>query len=285
MEDLELRPLTVGEILDRSFWLYRRRFFLFFGISAVPHLFVLACSLGQAWLIGVPARRARLAGLPQPITPFAAVSLSFLIFTSEALVVYFFTQGASAYAVSETLLGRKTSVAASLGKLRVRIVNLFAGVVLSGLAILGGLLLFFVPGVTLACRLVTALPAALVEQLGPWEAFRRSFRLTRSNVGRGFLIYLMYFVLRTAAFFLVLYPYRVALSLSLQSPGLANLWVALATVMNVTSATLVLPCLTIAATLFYFDLRVRKEGLDLRLMIDKASAHSGETIPDLPRLT
>ncbi len=37
-----LRPLTTGELLDRTFSLYRSHFVLFLGIFALPHLGVLA---------------------------------------------------------------------------------------------------------------------------------------------------------------------------------------------------------------------------------------------------
>src|ERR1700722_12618250 len=47
MTGLELRPLSLGEILDRTFTLYRRYFLLFLGISAIPQLLVLAFQLVQ----------------------------------------------------------------------------------------------------------------------------------------------------------------------------------------------------------------------------------------------
>ena len=34
MNTFDLRPLSVGEILDRTFTLYRRHFWLFIGIAA-----------------------------------------------------------------------------------------------------------------------------------------------------------------------------------------------------------------------------------------------------------
>jgi len=37
-----LRPLSTGELLDRTFSLYRNHFVLFVGIFALPHLCVLA---------------------------------------------------------------------------------------------------------------------------------------------------------------------------------------------------------------------------------------------------
>src|SRR5271163_2101998 len=46
MDAMELRPLSTGEILDRTFTLYRRNFLLFLGISAIPHVLVQIVKLG-----------------------------------------------------------------------------------------------------------------------------------------------------------------------------------------------------------------------------------------------
>jgi hypothetical protein len=43
----DLRPLSIGDILDRTFLLYRRYFPLFLGITAIPQVFVLAWNLAQ----------------------------------------------------------------------------------------------------------------------------------------------------------------------------------------------------------------------------------------------
>ena len=45
MAVVDLRPLTLGEILDRTFTLYRRNFPLFLGIAAVPAVLQLALNL------------------------------------------------------------------------------------------------------------------------------------------------------------------------------------------------------------------------------------------------
>jgi hypothetical protein len=59
---------------------------------------------------------------------------------------------------------------------------------------------------------------------------------------------------------------------------MASVWLALVRVGFIAEATLIFPFLTIAATVFYFDLRVRKEALDLRLMLNA----DGELPPALP---
>ena len=45
MTPLELRPLAIGELLDRVFTLYRRHLFTFVGIMAIPSIFNLAMAL------------------------------------------------------------------------------------------------------------------------------------------------------------------------------------------------------------------------------------------------
>src|SRR6266851_6073031 len=55
MAALDLRPLSLGELLDRTFFLYRRHFLLFVGIAAIPYSFFFVLNLTSA-LIPVFAR-------------------------------------------------------------------------------------------------------------------------------------------------------------------------------------------------------------------------------------
>jgi len=278
MANFDLRPLSLGELLDRTISLYRSNFVLFAGISAVPHLFTLAWHLGQLVFVRMPAMRTPTSlGAPiEPGDPFKSAALGFLEFVIEAFFVYLLAQGATAYAISELYLGHKTSITAALRQLGRRILNLAAVALLTGMAILAGFFIFFVPGISLACRLMTALPAAVVENLGPLQAFKRSYQLTRDSMRRALGIYILYFALRFTAYALIAYPYEVATAAFRSNPGTA-LWLGLATVGNVGEAALIGPFLSIAATLFYFDLRVRKEALDLQLMMS-----DGEAIPAGP---
>jgi membrane-anchored glycerophosphoryl diester phosphodiesterase (GDPDase) len=268
MTSVDIRPLSLGEILDRSFSLYRDHFRLFLGISIIPHLPVLAWGISQVWLVSVPSIRARALGIPTPVSPAATFVLNFTSFIVEFFAVYLLTQAPTAYAVSEIYLGRTLSIASSFGRMRRRIWPLAAYTLLSGTAILLATLLFLVPGISLACRLITALPAAALENLGPGKAFRRSFRLTRDHAGRALVICFLYFFLRLVAFTLLLYPERLAAVMAQSEPGIAAVWLDLIAVASVFEATLIGPFLTIAATVFYFDLRVRKEALDLQLMLN-----------------
>ena len=51
MSSFDLRPLSLGEILDRTFTLYRGYFWLFIGISAIPRVLVLILGLAQIFVL------------------------------------------------------------------------------------------------------------------------------------------------------------------------------------------------------------------------------------------
>jgi len=264
----DLRPMSAGEILDRTASLYRNNFILFFGISFVSHILVLAWVLTQSALQGPPPR----------IEPRGLRDLVILAGTVvEYVFAYLFAQGPTAFAVSELYFGRRISARASFVEVIRRFGRLTRGVLLSGLTLFTGAVLFVLPGLFFACRLLVALPAAVLEDLGARESFKRSFSLTRHHTGRALAVYAMYVVLRIAAFLLILYPGHLVAELSRVNPLAAVPWRHAVAFANVSFATLIDPFLTIAATVFYFDLRVRKEALDLQLMMG-----AGESIPAGP---
>src|SRR5208282_3644084 len=96
MADLDLRPLSLGEILDRTFSLYRRNFVLFLGITALPHLLILAMNLAQTLLtktptIGTPRAAAQMPSASSGLLAFgiAGAVIGFVVY----LVVYLLSQG------------------------------------------------------------------------------------------------------------------------------------------------------------------------------------------------
>lgn len=269
MERPDLRPMSVGEILDRTASLYRDNFALFFGISLVPHVLVMAWVVTQLAIQGPPPR-IEPRGL-RDLVIFAGIIV-------EYEVAYLFTQGPTAFAISELYYGRRTSVRASLLQVIRRLGRLTRCVLLSGFALFAGSLLFLLPGVFFACRLLVALPAAALEDLGARQSFGRSFSLTRHHSGRALGVYSLVLVLRIAVFLLILYPSRLVAELARVHPAAAIPWREALAFVNVSLATLVDPFLTIAATVFYFDLRVRKEALDLQLMINDSEKIPGRPI-------
>lgn len=291
MADLDLRPLSLGEILDRTFSIYRRNFLLFLGITALPNLLVLAMNLAQAFLTTLPAAPTRRlppgasrqfqAGTQNGLMTFGVVGV--IVAVIVYLVVYLFAQGGTVFAVSELYLGRKTTIGACLGRMRGQLASLFGVLVLNGLAVVGGMILLIIPGIYVACRLITCVPAALLEDLGPRSSLERSFALTKGSAGRAFVIYVLYFILVYAAVFLFVTPFAFGIGLSAKDPAMARMWLALTQVGNFLAGVLVAPFLTIATAVFYYDLRVRKEAFDLQLMMNPSGNISAGT-PAVPTM-
>jgi hypothetical protein len=103
-----LRPLTTGELLDRTFALYKEHFDLFVGIVALPHL--LSLGLG-------------LVGLQLRLYLGVGVLTWALIVTLVALIVGAISQAATVVAVSEVYLARSTSVVDSYSKVQFSLVG------------------------------------------------------------------------------------------------------------------------------------------------------------------
>lgn len=286
MAAIDLRPLSLGEILDRTFSLYRDNFLLFFGITAIPQLLILALHLIQLTFTGTIGT-VRVSPSPTVLSGSeAGVALALgLLGLLVYLIAYLFAQGGTVFAVSELYMGRATTIADSLRRMRGQAMNLFGVTLLNGLAVGVAAILLIVPGVWLACRLITCVPAALLEDLGARDSLERSYRLTEDYAGRAFVIYLVYFVIAIIAASLFMFPFDFMLGFSaVRHPDSIRMWAALAQMGNAVAETLVTPILLIATAVFYYDLRVRKEAFDLQLMMNPgatAPAPSSGHIPSM----
>ena len=281
MADLDLRPLTLGEVLDRTFTLYRRNFLLFVGITALPQLLILAFHLFEIFIqrssMGTGSVVLPTGTTPTALSTAVASSPSVAILAFVAFIVgliiyivaYLFAQGGTVFAVSECYLGRQATILESLKRMRGEVGSLFGVVILNGLAIMGGLILLIIPGIYLACRLITCVPAALLENLGPRDSLSRSFALTKSSAGRAFVIYLLYIAILYGAMLLLVFPSTFGLVFAARSAnvGLILALSVLTQVGTFVATVLVTPIFTIATAVFYYDLRVRKEAFDLQLMM------------------
>jgi|SRR5579872_1061446 len=286
MNGLDLRPLSLGDILDRTFSLYRRHFLLFVGIAGIPQLLVLAFNLARTLFLGSPLERLR---TPATLGTIGAGDVGTGILLSLAILIvsvvaYLYSQGGAMLAISELYLGRTTTIGESLRKVSGDFWYLLGVTILSGLAILGALILLIVPGIYVACRLLVCVPAALIEKRSPREALSRSFGLTKNSAGRAFVILVLSVVLTYAAQLLLAVPAGIALAAQVGGSGMARYWLALTQIGSSIASILVAPILLIATAVFYFDLRVRKEGFDLQFMMDPDAAQRVPRSSDIPSI-
>jgi hypothetical protein len=271
MSGVDLRPLSLGEILDRTFSLYRSNFLLFIGITGIPQLLSLAMTLVTTTLgpsrVAIPISPANPPSLGMITQPLGGAWLSLLVLI-VSLIAYLFSQGGTVLAVSELYLGRTATITESFRRVWGDFGSLFGVVFLNGLAITMGLILLIIPGIYLLCRLLVCIPAALIENRGPRESLGRSFELTRGSAGRSFVIVILSVVLTYAAILLLSLPLGFLVASNFRDPSMLRLFGAMTQIASSIATILVSPVLLIATSVFYYDLRVRKEAFDLQFMMD-----------------
>ena len=266
-----LRLMSLGELLDRSFFLYRKHFALFVGIIALPHLVLLAFQL-----IGVAINRGTTMA-------FTATGLVWLFAT---LVLYLgasaASQGATVVAVSKVHLGTDTSISEAFAGIKGRILYLALIMIGVGIGVGIGFVLLIVPGIILALMWALTIPVAVLEDKGLRDATARSAELTKGNRGRIFMVYFLFIVLMYIVILLWEVPIFAAIGIFARSGQrpltVLPVWTQVALpVCTFLSQCLVGPLLTIALSLVYYDQRVRKEAFDLQLMMSTIDGTQGGT--------
>jgi hypothetical protein len=282
--------MGVPEILDETFRLYRRHFLKLVAITLVVRVWVgppLALPLISVGLAQAFFEHVFLWGLVGGPIYLAAHSLLVAALTS---------------ATSDGYLGHRISAKGAY-RLAVRRVSSLLGVFLittlasilapvlgSGLVmflvwfliftfapllghyyywvwfgILIQLLVLVLGGISylwLTSRLALAVPVAVLEAASPRAALARSWRLTRGNKARALVAYAALTLL--SLLFIVLPTFILLSTLGeFGTPeGLVN---AVFVILPALLSALVMPIRVGGLALLYYDLRIRREGLDLAL--------------------
>lgn len=253
-----LRPLSTGELLDRTFFLYRKHFMLFLGIVALPNLALLALQLA-----GAVTREP--AGVSGVATRVAWTLLTVVVY----LLALAASTSATVVAVSQVHLERPTSVSGAYSVIKSRIPILLLIMVAVWIGIGLGFVLLIVPGIIFALMWALAIPVAVIEKKGLSEATSRSSYLTKGNRGRIFVVYFLFTVLMYIVTLLWEVPLLMMLGLRVKSDPASALagFQVVAAIGSFVTTCLVSPLLTIALSLIYYDERVRKEAFDLEVMM------------------
>jgi len=269
-----LRPLGTGELLDRTFSLYRSHFLLFAGIAAVTQL-----PLALLQLAGLTIVPQQGAGLPTA-AGCGMMLLWFLATMVTTLAVTAATQGATVVGVSHVYLVRSITVSGALGAIRGRIVGLAVTMIVVGLVAFLAFLLLIVPGVIVSLAWALTIPVAVLEERSMLDAASRSSELTKGSRLRVALVYVLFVLIMLVVsialgFFVGLITYVTQGS---WTPVVPTRGLQVANVISsYLSQCLAAPLMTIGLSLLYYDLRVRKEAYDLELMMAAIDGRESET--------
>jgi hypothetical protein len=291
----DLRPLSVGEILDRVFSLYRSHFWFLCGLASVSASVSVATGILRLIFLHYST--------PTVASPAYSMSVAAIAMVQAGcyLMAYSLTLAATTIAVNAFYLGEPTSMEIALrsalplwmrclgiafwqgwSALWVFFVLLLllipvalipgtrgAGPILAGVLLFIGFFAGIVYGVIAYLRNSLAVPAAVVEGLRVRAAMRRSKTLATGRIGRIFLLILLVYVLWLIAGIIEV-PFAL---LAVRSHAAQQfLMQAVVLAVNFVVTSLVGPIAAIGLCLFYFDERVRREGFDIEMLLRSASA-------------
>jgi len=243
MAAFELRPMRTGEILDGAITMMRWQFGVLFGISVV--------------CLGLPTVLDIYIDLTGGRTAHLGLALL------ERLLSLFGTllvTGATVSAVSEAYLGRTPQLGDSLRYGLSKLGFIFSASIVSGFLGVLALIVFVIPGIIVFCGYAVVAQVAALEPLNSGtDALQRSWTLTKGFKGKAFVLWLVALVIIAA---LGLSGGLVATLAATVSP----VFEPVSTVLLALVMLLYYPLLTCVFTLFYYDLRVRKEGFDVEVL-------------------
>lgn len=244
-----LRPLSMGEILDVSFGMYRALF--------SPLLMVTVATQAVPLVLSVFVQAA--GGMfAQPALYFVSAVLSIVLSALAA--------AASTFIISENYMGRRITAGEAFQRSVPFIGRLVALALLTGFVVGMGLLLFLIPGFILLAGLILASPALVIEGIpNATDAMGRAWALSRGHRWKIFACLLVVFTLVLLPVF-ALSGFAVATadpeSMRRGVSPMSIFWLATASALQVLIYPLVYCVLTVA----YYDLRVRKEAFDLEVL-------------------
>ena len=298
-----MRPLSIGELLDRTFSLYRQNFKLFVGVSILGPAAML-CFQTALSAIGVGGSNGSGVIRNSP-SVIAAIIVGVVVY----LIGHSISAAATVRAVAAVYLGRVISIGEAFSSVKGRVMRV-VGVVISAMLLVmlvGALLIgvgaaIFSLGITLptgtaarivggllggavlvalilvvigfAVRYALAVQACVVESLGVGASLTRSRVLAKGDRKRIVTTYVVCMV--------VIYVVSLLFTgLSMLVPTGHSLLArqAATQVANLLAGALAAPLMTIAMSLVYYDERVRKEAFDLQFLMESLDGVSPMEAP------
>jgi hypothetical protein len=284
---IRFRPMPLPELLDELFRLYRRHFSLIVGVALLVSVPGLVWSLVTGVYKLNSASYANLFIATGSSTPtFNSQQLTNLFgLLALGLVGGFFllpiSVGAIYRAVVDVALGRPATIGSVLRETLARYWPLLGLVALGFLIALGwfiaeiiGFFLLFLPGIAVFCAAIYLLvrwslsvAAMMAEDIGPIRGLGRSWNLVSGSWWRSFGILLIVWIM----WLVISYGLLILFTLIAALFSTGDFKAAVVNIAGTALGALLSPIWSIAITLLYFDLRVRKEGLDLDQLAQQTS--------------
>lgn len=279
-----LRPLRLGELLDRAIRLYRGNFLTFIGIIAVVYVPLMVLQTAASALMSSSMLNTRFSTPDELFSNYGywiAIFSSIILALAQFVLVQGIATGALTRAVADNYLGKKTGILDAYRGIGSSWLTLIGALLLLGIILILLAIWFLVPcigwltGLGMIVFMTAAVnplvpPAVVLEKQAVIDAIRRAWSLARRRfwplLGYVFILYLFSWIVVNGPAAIV----NVLLVQAFQSFGDSTMQLVITTIIQglvqLVLALLYYPLQLTAFTLIYFDLRVRTEGFDLAVL-------------------
>jgi glycerophosphoryl diester phosphodiesterase family protein len=275
----QLRPLSIGEVLDAGFRLLRARFGTLLVCVLVPIVplsivaTILEASTNDAAFDvnattttssdGSVIAGSLLGGLLQGVAVALAVAACFRV-------------------ISSAYLGEEAEAGPSLRYGLSRLLPLIVAYIVMSIVLGISFFLLFIPFVFLAVKWSVTFAAIVSERAGPFAGLGRSWELTRGHWWRTFGTLLVLALISFVLYFLVIAGLGGLIAANEDMSKVT--YAVLSTALTIVLLAILYPLIASIITVIYYDLRVRNEGFDLQLLAQGVGADAArfESAPERP---
>jgi hypothetical protein len=299
-----IRPMTLGELLDRGIRLYRQNFFKFIGIFAIPYIPLALIQAAVSVFSTTSLVQTTNNTSPEEIlfSPgmVAATAGGFLVFFVQFIFVQGVATAALTRAVANNYTGKPVDIidsyrtlSTSWLKLVLALVLIFILVVILSIwMIIPCVGWFSGPGMLFFISLVVSplIPAVItLENNDIFSSIRRAWDLARSRfwwlVGCALVLTVFGSLIVSGPVFLINWILTyIASTFELDYELQLAVTTIIQNLVTIFTNLLYMPLKLTIMTVVYFDLRARSEGLDLALQIP-ASPDSENQVISLPEIS
>src|SRR3954465_10482519 len=169
MSDIALRPRSPTEIVDAAFQLYRR--------DPVPFITGLAL-VNVPWLIIEAA-----SGITDVLGDPTAMDIPRMLwFSLGTAIAYVLASSVTTSLAYDAYFDRDADLRKAFRLVFRRFGDIFIAAFITGVCVMFGTFLFFLPGIYIYCRLFATRQAILIEDQGGTASIGRSWRLSKGSV-------------------------------------------------------------------------------------------------------
>jgi hypothetical protein len=289
-------PMSVGQILDNTFRLYRMNFARFLAIVAVVQIpvFIVSLLLRDYFASLAPGGPLEDAEFRDFLPAIVGALIMLLLY----VLVTVWCSAALVRGVSDSYLGNSTGVGETYRKVAPKLLTIIVAGILIALVMLlclvpGGLVAIISPGagiflffvgfivmIPVSLSFTVTTQAIVIENTSATRGMSRSRQLLRGNLGKTFGLM---FLVGVIAYIINLIVVLLGGWLAAGVGGTTENMNLIMHGVNLIGKLLLTPIQAIPPILLYYDMRIRKEGFDLQMLARSiGSTYTGPQEPGAP---